>query len=82
MKVINSFTGSTWAAAWLDAHENFPNNPQAEYDMDMHNNAVGIGIGQSTILNASQGVEDAWQNGDFQEWACPDHPTDRRMGGI
>ena len=82
MNAIHTSTGVSWAAAWLAAHENVPNNPQPEYDMDMHNNTVGIGIGQSAILDVSQKVEDAWRNGELQEWACPDHPTDRRFGCI
>jgi len=32
-----------------DAHENYPENPQCEKDMDQHNNAVGRRTGSSGL---------------------------------
>lgn len=82
MNVINASNGTVWAWAFLHAHEVRPNNPDAEYQMDMHNNAVGVGIAVESPLSIEDEIEGAWQNGELQEWACPDHPTDRRMGCI
>lgn len=82
MNAITPSAGTSWAWAFLAAHEDRANNPSAEYQMDMHNNAVGVDAALSAPLNLAQEIEDAWRNGELQEWACPDHPTDRRMGCI
>lgn len=82
MNAMNFSTGTAWAQAFLAAHENRPGNPSAEYQMDMHNNTVGVGIALGAPLNINHRVENAWNNGKLQQWACPNHPTDRRMGCI
>ena len=35
------------ALSFTNAHEDFPDNPPAEKEMDLHNNSVGIVIGIS-----------------------------------
>jgi hypothetical protein len=40
--------GESLAKEEADAHEDFPNNPPRERDMDLHNNAIGRPIGSGT----------------------------------
>ena len=72
-----------WARAFLHAHETASAN-DVETEMDWHNNNVGLDlVDEGNVAGFLNGaVERAWREGRLQEWACPDHPTNKAFGCI
>ncbi len=58
---ISHEVGPAKAQKYLDAHEDFPNNPVADKKMDLHNNSKGIQFGSS--YTGSSFESDCIENG-------------------
>jgi len=76
---ITQRIGISKAEIWTDAHElDFDfSPPQVNMDnletvMDLFNNQVGMGIGDTNVNNLRQAILQALGDGLLQEWVCPE----------